>query len=420
MALGSKDAKEQNGWHKIELGQLVTFHRGYDLPLKNMVNGKYPIVGSSGIIGFHDQLKTKGPGVVIGRSGNSIGKPFFIEKDYWPHNTVLYVSEFHSSDPVFVYYLLKTLNLRGYDAGSAVPTLNRNHIHTLDVLVPKSIADQRAIGNALAIIDLKIRINDQINKSLEAIGETLFKRWFVDFEFPNQEGKPYKSTGGKVQYSEELGKDIPEYWSVKKLGEFIDLDKGLSYKGAYLSEQGLPMINLGTIAPGAGFIPSGLKHYTGEYKEKHLVKVGDIVIANTDITQKREVLGSPALVPPNLNCKKALFTHHIFAVRKKAYLPNLFIYYLLQLQAYRDRVIGFATGTTVLALPKDAILELAFAVPVEETTLSEFEKIASTVIARTNLNTEQNSVLTQLRDNLLPKLTSGKIRVQIKDNLETT
>ena len=119
------------GWHETTLGELVTFHRGYDLPLKDMVEGKYPIVGSNGIIGYHNSFRIKGPGVVVGRSGN-LGKPFFVKKDYWPHNTSLYVSEFHCSDPYFVYYFLKTLSLAEYNSGSAVPSLNRNHIHTID------------------------------------------------------------------------------------------------------------------------------------------------------------------------------------------------------------------------------------------------------------------------------------------------
>src|SRR5205807_2300846 len=165
---------------------------------------------------------------------------------------------------------------------------------------------------------------------------------------------------GEMVFNEELGKNLPKGWTVGKLGQFIDLEKGLSYKGDLLSDDGIPLINLGTMAPRAGFIHEGLKHYIGEYKDRQLVTAGDIVIANTDITQRREVLGSPAIVPPYFESKKALFTHHIFAVRNKSNLPTSFVYHLLQMEQYRNRVKGFATGTTVLALPKDAVLDFGF------------------------------------------------------------
>jgi type I restriction enzyme S subunit len=197
----SSERNVPKGWQKITLGQLATLHRGYDLPHADMIEGQYPVVGSNGVIGFHEDFKAKGPGVVIGRSGN-LGKPFFVKTDYWPHNTSLYVSEFHCSDPSFVYYFLKTLNLGDYNAGSAVPTLNRNHIHSLEVVVPSKIEEQAAIGKILSNLDSKIEVNSQSNKILEDVGGAIFKRWFVDFEFPSREGKPYKSSGGEMKNSE--------------------------------------------------------------------------------------------------------------------------------------------------------------------------------------------------------------------------
>lgn len=323
----------------------------------------------------------------------------------------------------FLYYYLTTDKYTNFlsaiaDAHtSTYPSFNPDVIQNSLIPYP-SETEQKSIAKILSGFDSKVELNQRMIRSLEAVGQAVFKRWFVDFEFPNEEGKPYKSSGGEMIYSKELGKEIPKRWLVRKLDAFIDLDKGLSYKGAFLSNQGLPMINLGTIASKAGFIPEGIKHYTGEYKEKQLVKARDIVIANTDITQKREVLGSPAIVPPNLGCEKALFTHHIFAVRKKATLPNLFIYYLLQLKEYRNRVVGFATGTTVLALPKDAVLDFEFAVP-DNQTLGFFEEIAVSLMKKTDANSMQNKNLVQIRDTLLPKLMSGKIRVPIpKENVE--
>ena len=168
-------------WVQLPLGKIVTFQRGYDLPLKNRRKGSYPIIASNGIIGYHNEYKAEGPGVTIGRSGN-LGEPYYIEKEYWPHNTTLFSLKFHKSDPKFVYYLLKTLKLSRYNAGSAVPTLNRNHIHSIEVIIPGNINNQRAIAKILSDLDKKIELNHQMNKTLECITQAIFKHWFINFE----------------------------------------------------------------------------------------------------------------------------------------------------------------------------------------------------------------------------------------------
>lgn len=320
--------------------------------------------------------------------------------------------------PEWLAFCLRSNLLKHYIDSWAVttvqPTFNLRDVGRLPIPIPPK-HELLAIEGILSPIDEKIELNQEMNKNLEEIGKAIFRRWFIDFEFPNVDGKPYKSSGGEMVFNEDLGIETPEEWRIGKLGQFIDLDKGLSYKGEFLSEKGIPMINLGTMAPKAGFINEGMKYYIGDYKEKHLVRAGDIVIANTDLTQKREVLGSPAIVPPYLESDNVLFTHHIYAVRNNSFLPSLFIYYLLQLGEYRDRVIGFATGTTVLALPRDAILDYNFVVP-DETVLQKFNHLASLLINRTNLCIEQDRTLSQLRDYLLPKLMSGKIRIPLEAN----
>ena len=134
-------------WKNCFLGDIITFQRGHDLPKAKMIYGEYPVVGSNGIIGYHNKFTTESPSITIGRSGNT-GNPHIVYGKSWSHNTTLYVKEFKGSDPVFVYYLLKTLDLGNFAGGSAVPTLNRNHIHTLKVKVP-SLDEQREIGRTL-------------------------------------------------------------------------------------------------------------------------------------------------------------------------------------------------------------------------------------------------------------------------------
>ena len=154
-------------WRKCQLGDLITFQRGHDLPKSSMIDGEYPVVGSNGIIGYHNEYTTESPSITVGRSGN-VGNPFICYKKTWSHNTTLYIKKYQDCDPVFIYYFLKTLKLGGYAGGSAVPTLNRNHIHSLFVTVPQSVDDQKKIASILFTLDTKIENNNRINDNLAA------------------------------------------------------------------------------------------------------------------------------------------------------------------------------------------------------------------------------------------------------------
>ena len=154
-------------WKECTLGDLITFQRGHDLPKSQMTGEKYPVVGSNGIIGYHNEYTTEYPSITIGRSGN-VGNPFIVYGRTWSHNTTLYVKDFKSNDPVFVFYFLKTMDLAKYAGGSAVPTLNRNHIHTLLIKVPESVEIQKKIGYYLRLLDEKIELNNAINNNLAA------------------------------------------------------------------------------------------------------------------------------------------------------------------------------------------------------------------------------------------------------------
>jgi type I restriction enzyme S subunit len=160
-----KEYKQMDGWKTCLLGDIITFQRGYDLPKTQMLDGDYPVIGSNGIIGYHNKYTTEAPSVTIGRSGN-VGNPFIVYGRSWSHNTTLYIKEYKDSDPIFVYYMLKMLDLGNFAGGSAVPTLNRNHIHILELIVPP-FPVQVEIGRTLRMLDDKITNNAAINHHLE-------------------------------------------------------------------------------------------------------------------------------------------------------------------------------------------------------------------------------------------------------------
>lgn len=158
-------------WEVKDLVNVATLQRGKDLPKKNMVKGSYPVIGSGGIIGYHNKLICNGPGVITGRSG-SIGNLTYVEEDYWPHNTGLYVKNFHNNNPKFIYYLLNLLNFKKYATGVSVPTLNRNFVHSLLMPSPK-LSIQNEIASMLSTVDQKIEAEQNKKDTLQKLFKTL-------------------------------------------------------------------------------------------------------------------------------------------------------------------------------------------------------------------------------------------------------
>ncbi|MCX6141977.1 MAG: restriction endonuclease subunit S [Ignavibacteriales bacterium] len=145
----------------MDLGRFATLQRGYDLPYRARKPGSIPVVTSSGVSDTHNEARASGPGVVTGRYG-TIGEVFFVQDDYWPHNTTLFVSDFHGNDPLFVSYLLRTIDFQSHSGKSGVPGVNRNDLHALTVRVPPTLTEQRAIAGALSDVDGLIGKLDQL------------------------------------------------------------------------------------------------------------------------------------------------------------------------------------------------------------------------------------------------------------------
>lgn len=142
-------------WPVKRLGDVCPLQRGFDLPTTQLRAGKYPVVYSNGVLCVHNAFMVKGPGVVTGRSG-TIGNVHFVEDDFWPHNTSLWVTSFKSNSPKFVFYLLTSVHLDRFGTGSGVPTLNRNDVHAYNVHIPPTAEEQTAIATVLSDMDAEI------------------------------------------------------------------------------------------------------------------------------------------------------------------------------------------------------------------------------------------------------------------------
>lgn len=153
-------------WKQTTLGEIVNLKRGFDLPASKRIEGPYPIYSSSGQTGTHSEAAVNGPCVITGRYG-TIGQVFFSDKSCWPLNTSLYSTDFKGNDPRFVYYLLKTIPWQEYTTASAVPGINRNHVHLCPVCVP-DYRTQTAIVSVLGTLDEQIVVNTKLNGYLAA------------------------------------------------------------------------------------------------------------------------------------------------------------------------------------------------------------------------------------------------------------
>lgn len=375
-----------DNWNKGILGDFITLQRGFDLPEYNRRSGDFPVVTSAGISDFHNEAKVKAPGVAMGRYG-TLGAIYFIQKDFWPHNTTLYVKDFKGNDPRFISYLLKTFDYQAHNDKSSVPGLNRNHLHLIPVILPP-LPEQRAIAGILSALDEKIEVNRRINVTLESIARAVFRHWFVD------------------------NNDI-QNWKISFLGNIAYIVKGVSYRSVNLVEESdTALVTLKSMERGGGYREDGLKPYAGEYKPEQVLSPGEVVIAHTDLTQAADVIGRAARVEPNEKHSVLVASLDMAIVRPKLKpYTNEYLYGLLSQTEFSDHAYQYTNGTTVLHLSVKALPEYQFRIPPEKK-VEEYSGLVAPIYQQLDNNKKESRTLASLRDSLLPKLMRGEVRVK--------
>ena len=365
-------------WKECKLGEFFELHRGYDLTKSEIKEGPYPVVCSTSIMGYHNEYKVKAPGVVIGRSG-TLGEVQFIDTDYWPHNTSLYVSDFKGNSPKFIKYFLQLFGTGNVGGGSAVPTLNRNHLQALTVRVPP-LPTQQKIAAILSSLDDKIELNNKINTNLEQQAQALFKNWFVDFE-------PF---GGKM----------PEGWKVGKLSDILCLKKKpiQSREDTSLPYLPIDLISIKSLAirevrPNEEALSSLLR-----FDEN------DILIGAMRVYFHRV-----AIAPFDGITRTTCFVLEPFN-------PNYFAY--AAITCNQDLAIDYAQKTSKGSTMPYAVWEGGlgdFEIPIpDEVTAAKFNNIVKPLLEQIKKSYFENKTLQELRESLLPKLMKGEIEVGIK------
>ena len=210
-------------WDAEKLGNFVSLQRGHDLTWRVRRPGDVPVMGSAGQNGFHDMAIAKGPGVVLGRSGASFGQAHYCEKDFWPHNTALYVTDFRGNDPLFVFYVLKSTDFTRHNSGGAQQSLNRNFIYPIPVAVPRPI-EQRVIAGALSDVDALIGALDSALAKKRDLKQAAMQQLLTgETRLPGFHGE----------------------WEDKRLGDVLKVRHGKSQHGVVVAAGMYPILATG-------------------------------------------------------------------------------------------------------------------------------------------------------------------------------
>ena len=387
-----------------ELGNIITLQRGYDLPNRDRISGPYPIISSSGISGTHNEYKVSGENVITGRYG-TIGEVYYYSGKCWPLNTSLFVKDFHGNNTRYSYYLLKhalkMLKIDGKDK-STVPGVDRNVLHQLKVPFIPSVSCQKEIVHILELLDKKIENNMQINDNLAKQLNVLYQYWFMQFQFPDKDGKPYLSNQGEMQYNSRLKKNIPIRWKVQSIAK-NDLSSiikpGVEH---FTSKTYYPtsevngttigngaMIDFETRESRANMQPTEYSVWFAKMKNsvKHL-------FLNPEL---KPIIDSSILSTgfSGLQCDEKSF-EYISSVISSEYFETI-----------KDTL---AHGATLEAVNNDDFANIFFVIP-DNTTLEKYHVVAEKLFSQISNNIIESKELTNLRDWLLPMLMNGQVSV---------
>ncbi len=366
----------------------IKLQRGFDLPKSQFISGIIPVVGSTSILGYHNEAKAKGPGVVTGRSG-TLGVIQYIDADYWPHNTSLWVKDFMGNNPKFVYYMLRCMDLSKYNSGGAVPTLNRNVLDNIELRIP-IIDIQNKIVNIISKYDDLIENNLKRIKLLEETAELLYKEWFVNFRFPEYE---------KCEFVD----GIPEGWEKCRLIDIVTTQYGFT-ESSLEEDTGVKYLR-GTDINKSSYINWATVPWCNINEEeinKYRLNKYDIVVIRMADPGKVGIIESDI---------KAVFASYLIRLNIKCdFLKPYYLFYFLNSNYYQQFISQASTGATRKSANAKLITDVDIIIAPKEI-IEQFELRVTNLREMLNNLLQQNQSLKQARDILIPKLIKGEIEV---------
>lgn len=370
-------------WTSKPLGEFLTFQRGYDITKKEQKEGPYKVISSSGPKSSHSEYKVKGPGVIIGRKG-TLGSVFYTKENYWPHDTSLWVKNFHGNDPLFSYYFLHTMGFEKLDVGAANPSLNRNHIHTIPVTLPP-LAEQKRIAGILSAYDDLIENNLRRIKILEDMAQSLYREWFVHFRYPGHEStKLIDSPQGP----------IPQGWDSVPMPEAVEARPKLPVP----KDDEIPFVPMGSLAEGSMLIG---ERETRAKASGARFQNGDTLFARITPCLQNGKTGYVQFLEDDSTvcCGSTEF----IVLRSKTVCPE-YVYLMSRSSNFRENAIQSMSGATGRQRVREECFRNFLLAQPPQDLIDKFQSIVKPQFELIYKLNTQNTNLRTTRDLLLPKL----------------
>jgi type I restriction enzyme S subunit len=375
------------GWGIKKLSEVAPLQRGFDLPTGKIKKGSYPVVYSNGISNYHSEFKVKGPGVITGRSG-TIGKVHYADDNYWPHNTALWVTDFKENNPRFIYYLYTYVNLEKFASGSGVPTLNRNDVHSFEMLVP-SCSEQKAIAEALSD-------TDNLIQSLEKL---------IDKKKKIKQGAMQQLLAGKKRLPGFSGE-----WSKVKVKDIGYAYGGLSGKSKSDFDGGnKPYITFLNVMNNTIIEISSLRYVSVKSSEsQNRVSTGDLLF-NTSSETPEEVGMCSVLLGEidELYLNSFCFGFRIY---DQNLFDPLYLAYFFRSNEGRKLFFSLAQGATRYNLSKNLFYKIEFKHPIiqEQKAIAQ---VLSDMDAEIEALEEKLEKYKTIKQGMMQELLTGRIRL---------
>lgn len=391
-------------WIKTTIGNFCPFIYGKGLSTEKRKIGNIPVVSSAGISGLHDQALVTSKGIVIGRKG-TVGSVTYCDKPFWPIDTTFYVvDEPLKRDVRFTYYLLKTIGLETMNSDSAVPGLNRDNAHAVEIKVPP-LSEQKRIAFILGALDDKIELNRRMNAKLEDMARTLFKSWFVDFD-PVRAKLDGRLPAGMDAATAALFPDafeesalglIPKGWEVLPVGDVVECVGGSTPSTAVPSYWECGTHHWTTPKDFSTLHSPILLDTSRKITDSGLKQISSgLLPAGTLLMSSRAPVGYLAIsvMPVAIN-------QGFIAMKCNAKARNYFM--LNWCHTNMSEIEGRATGTTFAEISKQNFRPILLLLPSMEVVAS-FTVIVEPLYEQITINLNQAQNLSKLRDSLLPML----------------
>lgn len=374
---------------------------------KELKEGNIPVFGSGGIMRFGDRYLYNKESILLPRKG-TLSNIQWVDEPFWTVDT-LYYTEINESlvDGYFLYSYLTNLDLSKLNSGTGVPSMTFDSYYDIEVFLPE-LSVQKKVSIALKEVKEKIDLNNRINAELESMAKTLYDYWFVQFDFPDDSGKPYKTSGGKMVYNNELKREIPEGWRVKTFGDYCSSTGGFAFKSSWWTNNGVSVAKIKDIQENYTLDTSDLSKVDLSDKNiesKFRTNAGDVLIAMTGAT-----IGKYAIVPLTdypiyVNQRVGYFNLGDKPTSKLPFLINS-----LNQSYFRQSIFTLANGAAQPNISNEQINKIPLLLP-ESSYLNKFNQALKAQYDKILSNQLENQKLTELRDWLLPMLMNGQVKV---------